>query len=333
MRQYNVGSPLERVAIDVAGPFPETDAGNKYILVAMDYFTKWTEAYAIPNQEAVTIAKVLVTEFFSRFGVPLELHSDQGRNFESALFQRVCKLLGIRKTRTTPLHPQSDGMVERMNRTMGKYLSKVVSDHQRDWDQYLHLFLMANRASVHETTGQTPACLMFGRELRLPCDLEFGSPPAEQDVAGEDYATKLKERLIEIHDRARKNNQIASDRMKNRYDVKAQEGGFHPGDLVWLYNPQRRRGLCPKLQRNWDGPYQVVKRINDVVYRICKVPRGKPKVVHFNRLAPYEGNDNESRGREEEARITTDRVELTDRRQFLRNSWRRSPGLEKPVTE
>ncbi|UYV73615.1 K02A2.6-like [Cordylochernes scorpioides] len=182
MREYNMGVPFERIAIDVAGPFPVTEGGNKYILVAMDYFTKWPEAYAIPNQEATTVAKVLMDNLICRFGVPLELHSDQGRNFEAGVFQELCRLLGIRKTRTTPLHPQSDGMVERFNKTMEEHLSEVVEQHQRDWDVRLPPFLMAYRAAIHETTGQTPAKIMFGRELRLPCDLEFGSPgepPAE----------------------------------------------------------------------------------------------------------------------------------------------------------
>ncbi|XP_050507422.1 uncharacterized protein LOC126885038 [Diabrotica virgifera virgifera] len=298
MRQYNVGSPMERVAIDIAGPFPETDAGNKYILVAMDYFTKWTEAYALPNQEAATVAEVLVKELFSRFGVPLEIHSDQGRNFESALFQNVCKFIGVNKTRTTPLHPQSDGMVERMNRTMGKHLSKVVSENQRDWDQHIHLFLMAYRSAVNETTGQTPTCLMLGREVRLPCDLEFGCRPSEEHVAGEEYVDRLKLRMNNIHEFARQHIQIASDRMKDQYDSRCKNESFEIGDLVWLYNPQRRRGLCPNLQRQWEGPYEVKKKINDVIYRIKKLPNGKPKVIHINRLAPYAGS-NET----EEARV------------------------------
>ncbi|KAG5888709.1 hypothetical protein JTB14_035774 [Gonioctena quinquepunctata] len=200
MRQYNVGSPFERIAIDIAGPFPVSDHGNKYILVAMDYFSKWAEAYALPNQEAITVADVLVKEWICRFGIPMELHSDQGRNFESNLFQEICLLLNIRKTRTTALHPQSDGMVERMNRTINRHLSKVVSDHQRDWDQYLHLFLMAYRSAVHESTGQTPASIIMGRELRLPCDLKFGIPPG-QDTAGEDYVSKLRQRMDDIHER------------------------------------------------------------------------------------------------------------------------------------
>jgi hypothetical protein len=88
MHQHNVGSPFERIAIDVAGPFPRSDQGNQYLLIAMDYFTKWPEVYAIPNREASTIAKDLVTNF-CRHSIPWELHSDQGRNFESHLLQEV----------------------------------------------------------------------------------------------------------------------------------------------------------------------------------------------------------------------------------------------------
>jgi hypothetical protein len=110
MHQYNVGAPFERI-IDVAVSFPGSNQGNRYLLFTMDYFTKWPEAYAIPNQEASTIAEALVTDFFCRFGIPWESHSDQSRNFE--FLQR----LELSRTRTTPLHPQSDSMVERHIKT------------------------------------------------------------------------------------------------------------------------------------------------------------------------------------------------------------------------
>ena len=102
LQQYRVGGPLERIAIDVLGPLTETHRGNPYILVVGDYWTKWMEAYPIPDQQAETVASKLVEEFVCRFGVPNELHSDQGRNFESAVFQEMCLILGIHKTRTTP---------------------------------------------------------------------------------------------------------------------------------------------------------------------------------------------------------------------------------------
>ena len=140
MQLYNVGVPFERIALDVAGSFPITKNGNRYILVIADYFTKWTEAIALPNQEAETIVETLINIWVSRFGVPLELHSDQGRNFDSKIFQELCQSLGIHKTRTTALHPQSDGMVERFNRTTEQHLSKMVSEQQDDWDKYIYNF-------------------------------------------------------------------------------------------------------------------------------------------------------------------------------------------------
>jgi transposase InsO family protein len=101
----------------------------------MEYFTKWPEAYALPNQEASTVAENLVTNFFGRFSIPRKLHSDQGRKFESRLQQEILQRLGVSKTRTTPLHPQSDGMVERYKKTVEEHVRKVVASHQRDLDE------------------------------------------------------------------------------------------------------------------------------------------------------------------------------------------------------
>jgi len=165
------------VGVDVLGPFPTTDAGNRYVLLAMDYFTKWPEAYAVPDQTAATTAERLVVEMFARFGVPAELHSDQGRNFESQVFGEVCRRLGVSKTRTTLLHPQSDGLVECFNRTLATQLAILTSHHQRDWDRHLPLVLWSYRTAVQESSRCMPAALMLGRELRTPVDLVFGAPP------------------------------------------------------------------------------------------------------------------------------------------------------------
>ncbi|GFX22403.1 retrovirus-related Pol polyprotein from transposon 412 [Trichonephila clavipes] len=156
----------------------------------MDYFTKWPEAYPIPNQEASTVAEVLVQHWISRFGVPLQLHSDQGRNFGSAVCKRLSEILATDKTRTTALHPQSDGMVKRFNRTILNRLSLLVSSNQQDWDKKLPFFLLAYRSAVHETTGYFPSQMLFGRDLRLPADLLFSRPP-DAPLAPEEYIEKL----------------------------------------------------------------------------------------------------------------------------------------------
>ena len=170
LKQYILGAPLERIAVDILGPLPLTPRGNRYVLVVTDYFTKWTESYAIPDQTAPTVAEKLVAEFISRYGVPRQLHSDQGTNFESKVMAEVCKLLDIEKTRTTPLHPQSDGQVERYNRTLIEMLRGKIKDDQGDWDLQLPMCMMAYRSAVHESTGSTPNQLMLGREIEVPLD-------------------------------------------------------------------------------------------------------------------------------------------------------------------
>jgi hypothetical protein len=139
--------------------------------------------------------------------------------------QEFLERLGISKTRTIPLHPQSDGMVERYVKTVDELLRKVVSTHQRDWDERLPIFLLAYHASTHKTTGMTPANMVFGRELHLPCDLLFGAPP-DKEQSTTDYAAELVERLYNIHHYARRHLKVASDHMKTCYDRLANSAGF-----------------------------------------------------------------------------------------------------------
>ena len=173
------GFPLENVAVDILGPLPVTEKGNKYILVVTDYFTRWVETYPMPNQEVSTVAQTLVDEFFCRFSSPTQLHSDQGRQgrqFQSSLIQNICKLLNIRKVRTTLYHPAGDGLVERFNRTLLHMLSTTVQDHNT-WENRICPVCMAYNSSTQTTTGFSPFYLMFGRQPRLPIDLTYGSMP------------------------------------------------------------------------------------------------------------------------------------------------------------
>ncbi|UYV68182.1 K02A2.6-like, partial [Cordylochernes scorpioides] len=288
LKIYNVGSPFERIAIDVAGPFPKGDLGNKYVLVIMDYFTKWPVAVPIPDQEASTVSEARLQDWVCIFGVPRILHSDQGRNFESNIFQELCRRLSIEKTRTTPLHPQSDGMVERFNRTLTQHLTMFVDKNQKDWDQHLPMLLMAYRSAEHESTGYSPARMLFGHELRMPCDVLLGRPEETFENTNE-YISHLEERMLIIHQWAREKLHFSSEKMKDRCNVKTSHKTFKEGEMVWLHNPQRKKGLSPELQYQWEGPYKIIKCLNDVIFRIQKTPMSKPKVVHCNRLAPFRG--------------------------------------------
>ncbi|GFX62940.1 retrovirus-related Pol polyprotein from transposon 412 [Trichonephila clavipes] len=136
--------------------------------------------------------------WISRFGVPLQLHSDQGWKFESAIFKRLCEILADDKTRTTALHPQSDGMAESFNRTILNSLSLLVSSNQQDWDKKLPFFLLAYMSAVHKTTGYSPSQMLFGRHLCLPADLLLSQPP-DTPLAPKEYIKKLQARMEEMH--------------------------------------------------------------------------------------------------------------------------------------
>ena len=184
---------MQLVAVDILGPFPTSSSGNSYILTVGDYFTRWMEAYPLPNQEGRTVAEKLTNEFFLRFSPPEQLHSDQGRQFESHLVAEVCKLLSINKTRTTPYHPQSDGLIERFNRTLLSMLASSGAQFSPDWEDYLRPLCMAYNSSVNPTTGYTPFFLMFGRQVRMPIDVLYGQPSESQ--SSPEYAAALRSRL------------------------------------------------------------------------------------------------------------------------------------------
>ena len=112
------GFPFESIAMDIVGPLPKTKRNNRYMLVVIDYYTRWPEAFTLEHQDAHSVALRLISEIISRYGAPYVIHTDQGTNFESKLIAELCKLYDIKKTRTTPYHPQSDGLVERLNRTL-----------------------------------------------------------------------------------------------------------------------------------------------------------------------------------------------------------------------
>ena len=288
MQTYVTGTAMDRIAIDVCGPFPATDRGNVCCLVVGDYFTKWIEAYPLPNQEAETVSEILVREWICRFGVPKFIHSDQGTNFESRVFQKMCELLGIEKTRTTPGRPQSDGMVERFNRTMMNIVTSLVAKDQSDWDLHVQFAAMYYRATEHRATGETPNAMVFGRELTQPVDLQFRFLDEENRTQAPKYVGELQDRLIKTHQVMEQRLVRGAKVAKRYYDIKSNHGSYKRGDLVLLYDPTRKKGLKNKMRALWNGPFVVINFLSSVTYRIgsCRNPN-KWKVVHFDKLRQY----------------------------------------------
>lgn len=173
------------------------------------------ECYAIPDQRAETVANKIVFEYFCRFGLPLDLHSDQGKNFQSELFRQMCCLLEINQTRCTPYRASSNGMVERFNQSLLNLITTYVNKEQTNWDLYLPIMTSAYRSSVHESTQYTPNMLMFGREFNLPVNFLVGhSCQSENFENYTDYVVGLNEKFSRIYSIVRENLNKSSQRQK-----------------------------------------------------------------------------------------------------------------------
>ena len=327
MRRYDVGSPMEEIAIDLMGPFPESEMGNKYVLVVVDSFSKWMEAYAIPNIEAKTVAERLVLEFISRFGVPMQIKSDRGRQFECELFREMCVMLDVSHKMSTPFHPQGNSRVERMVKVVGNLISAFCETY-KEWDKNLPLLTFAYRSTVHEVTGFTPNFVMTGREISLPLDVMLETLNPEEKKTVPEYVQSLQTRLQGCFGQVREKLKQAGERQKRYYNLSAHGDRYKPGDLVYLREKTRKKQVSPKLMPKWKGPYLVVKRFG-TVYEIM-VALKVSKLFHFDLLKPCFATEIPNWIKKARKRFLTDKAgtERTVQRavdRVTRGSWRQSP--------
>ena len=283
---------MDRLSTDFLGPFPETPRGNKYILVVTDIFSKWVEIFAVPDQSAQTTARVILNEVIARYGCPYDLLSDQGRNYESLIFSELCKLLEIRKVRTSVANPKCNGQAERFNRTLLQMIKSFLRGQQEQWDENLGCLAAAYRMSPHASTTFTPNMLMLGREVRQPIELITGSKTSENSVVKEypEYVSKLLERLQKAHEIARTYLQVRAQRQKQDYDAKSTINSFKTKDWVWYASEFKQLHTVPKLRSPYAGPFMVIKQIGDLNYLLQLDDKGSKKLVHHNKLKPYLGS-------------------------------------------
>ena len=282
--------PFQRVATDIL-ELPVTSKGNRYVLVAEDYFSKFVNLYALPNQTAQSVAQCLFEDYVLVHGIPETLHSDQGRQFEADIMQRLCVLLDIKKTRTSPYNPKSDGMVERFNRTLIDQLAKTLLSCDGEWDDYLKHVAFSYNTSVHASTGYTPYYLTHGREARVPVNVLLPELPITVPGSHSDFVSNLVEHLNVAFTNTRQNATVAHENQKLYHDCNVRHVTYAEGDLVWLHNPREDR---MKLAPHWRGPFTVTGvPVTDngfgLTYRIkdTLVEDGLEQVVHYNRLKPY----------------------------------------------
>ena len=256
MGHVEVGHRWDRVAMDLLDMSVTTARGNRYVLVIVDCFTRWTEAFPLPDKTAHSVADAFFNNVVCRFGMPIVIHSDQGREFENKILHELCLIGGSHKTRTSPYHPESDGMVERFNRTLLMMLAMVAGKNRDDWDDLLPAVMMAYRSSVHESTGHSPYRLMFGEECTLPMDIGLPTDPSQpQEELTSPYAIWVRDALEEAYEQVRLHSGQAVRRQKRLFDRRAITRTFAKGDWVMRYYAPAKK--C-KLDSAWVGPYLVV---------------------------------------------------------------------------
>ncbi|GJY08191.1 reverse transcriptase domain-containing protein [Tanacetum coccineum] len=255
---YIVGKGL-----DFMGPFPQS-RGNKYILVAVDYVSKWVEAQALPTNDARVVVKFL-RSLFARFGVPKALISDRGTHFCNSQLEKALQRYGVTHKLSTAYHPQSNGQTEVTNRAIKRILERSVGYNPKDWSEKLNDALWAFRTAYKTPTWCTPFRLVYGKACHLPVEIEHKAHWAlkqcnmDLTLASEILLMRLN-KLAELRDGAYENTRIYKERTKKWHDSRLRgDKDFKVGDKVLLYN-SRLKMYPGKHKSKWSGP-NIVKTV------------------------------------------------------------------------
>ena len=225
--------PLELIHLDYLKIEPSK--GNiENVLVITDHFTRYAQAFSSKTQTALATAKLLWNNFILHYGFPLKIITDQGRNFEDELIENLCQLAGVQKLRTSPYHPQTNGQCECFNGTLLNMLGTLTPEQKKDWKSHVLVLVHAYNCTRNTATGFSPYYLLFGREPRLPVDVEFGLQRGGQrgSPGKSNYISQLRRRLTFAHRKARHMAQRQQAKCRELYDMKCRGAALDVGDLV-----------------------------------------------------------------------------------------------------
>lgn len=280
-------SPFEKVGIDLLGPFPKSTTGRRWIIVCVDYLTRYTETMAVASATSSDVSWFLLHSIILRHGAPRVVISDRGRQFTADVVEELLRLCGCQYRHSTPYHPQTNGLTERTNRTIINMLSMYVAADHKNWDAVLPFVTYAFNTAKHEVTGYTPFFLLYARHPQsfldtiLPFSTNENASVAQTLCRAEEARRLARLRTLSAHARA-----------KDRYDAKHPPVTFATGDLVWLWTPVRKKGLCQKFLSKYSGPFVITQCLSDITYAVAKVTAQnrrsrKTQIVHIARLKPY----------------------------------------------
>ncbi|KRX34023.1 Retrovirus-related Pol polyprotein from transposon [Trichinella murrelli] len=256
MQPMTAGYSLHRLGMDILGPLEKTPSGNRYVLFLTAYFTKWTAAFPITKWK------------------PTQWRNGHGRSFESRVVRVLCRLFYIKKTRSTPYHPQGNGQTVRFNRSLLDMLSIMCEENLHQSDEMLSFAMLVCNSTVNESTAVTPAVAMFGKELQLPLDIHMWSPQSNDTATLPNYIRQTRERIDIVHDLMRRQLKVQQRRQKTLYDRKETQVNFRVKELVWLPIP-----WGGQLHPCWEGPYEIVQTLDTHTYRVRHHERRRRTMV------------------------------------------------------
>ncbi|GJY23977.1 reverse transcriptase domain-containing protein [Tanacetum coccineum] len=262
--------PFYKWGIDIAGPFPEGPGKVKFLIVAIDYFTKWIEAKPVATITGNQVKKFVWDNIVCRFGLPGEIVSDNGKQFCENPFKDWCEKLSIRQCFASVKHPQTNGLVERANRSLGEGIKARLDERSKDWMGELSHVLWAHRIMIKSSNGETPFSLTYGTEAVIPA--EIGMPTlrtAEIDLIKNDEALEINLDLIEEkREQAAIQEAKSKAKMEKYYNSKVRGTSFKPGDMVYRNNDASHAKDGGKLGPKWEGPYKVTESLGRGAYKL-----------------------------------------------------------------
>lgn len=283
----NPSRPFARIAVDTVGPLRETASGNKYILVAVDMFTRWPIAVACKAADSKSFLRFLMDDIICNFGPPDEILTDNGSQFTSQVSLDALQALGIGAHRTSGYRPNANGMCERMNKSIIERLSKACSGQPLIWDQWLPQVVWAMRAKCASATQMSPFELLYGRAPRLPGDPVPLLPPPSDDHYTEkpvtEYVKDMMWRLGKAYAAAHENSKDAKESaLRAANEHRSGLRSFVVGDIV-----RYRAQVAPKLDPKWKGPYRITAKVGPVNYSIIGLEgaiKGETRLEHVDNL-------------------------------------------------
>lgn len=285
-----LGEPFDRVLVDCVGPLPKSKLGNQFLLTIMCAATRFPEAIPLRRITAPAVTRALI-KFFSTFGLPKVIQTDQGTNFLSKLFAQIMKTLNIKHVVSSCYHPESQGALERFHQSLKSMLRKYCQETGKAWDEGVPFVLFAVREAVQESLSFSPAELVFGHSVRGPLKLlkeSFMSNGDQKPVPVLDYVSNFRERLHEAWKVAKETLALSQTKMKETFDKRALSRNFSPGDKVLVLLPVPGSSLAARFS----GPYVVERKLSDTDY-VIKTPerRKSTRVCHINMLKAYHSRD------------------------------------------